>query len=96
MRKIIICHCEDVTVEELRSALDQGYTDLESIKRFTGIGTGRCQGKCCLVQTIRLLAEMEGQEFPLPTIRPPVLPLSLQELAHGSGESTGSDRGKGP
>lgn len=81
MKKTILCHCEDVTLEELESALKQGYTDLESIKRFTGIGTGRCQGKCCLVQTIRALAARTGSQFPFPTIRPPVVPLLVDDLA---------------
>ena len=55
MSKTIICHCEDVSLGELLSAIDQGYRDIESIKRYTGIATGPCQGKCCLVQTLRVL-----------------------------------------
>lgn len=55
MPKKILCHCEDVEIEELYSAIRQGYGDLETLKRYTGIGTGKCQGKCCFVQTLRLL-----------------------------------------
>lgn len=61
MAKIILCHCEDVEIEELYSALEQGYSDLETLKRYTGIGTGKCQGKCCFVQTLRLLADIVEQ-----------------------------------
>ena len=68
MSKIILCHCEDVEIDELYSALAQGYSDIETLKRYTGIGTGKCQGKCCFVQTLRLLAEVVEQqangEFP--------------------------------
>lgn len=60
MDKVIVCHCEDVTLDELYSAVRQGFTDIESLKRYTGIGTGKCQGKHCLVQTIRVLASEEG------------------------------------
>jgi bacterioferritin-associated ferredoxin len=55
LAKTIVCHCEDITLDDLYSALEQGYVEIESIKRFTGIGTGKCQGKCCLVQTLREL-----------------------------------------
>ncbi|MDH3216195.1 MAG: (2Fe-2S)-binding protein [Candidatus Krumholzibacteria bacterium] len=58
MAKKILCHCEDVETEELYSALRQGYGDLETLKRYTGIGTGKCQGKCCFIQTLRLLHDM--------------------------------------
>jgi bacterioferritin-associated ferredoxin len=57
--KTIVCHCEDISLEELYSALEQGYTEIESIKRFTGIGTGKCQGKCCVIQTLR---ELDGEK----------------------------------
>jgi bacterioferritin-associated ferredoxin len=58
MSKQILCHCEDVEIDELYSAIRQGYGDLETLKRYTGIGTGKCQGKCCFIQTIRLLVEL--------------------------------------
>lgn len=87
MAKIIICHCEDVSLQELLSALEQGYQDIETIKRYTGIGTGKCQGKCCLVQTLGLLAR-EGIQaaLSLPTIRQPVLPLRIDDIVKIEGE----------
>ena len=57
MAKTIVCHCEDISLDDLYSALKQGYNEIESIKRFTGIGTGKCQGKCCVIQTLR---EVDG------------------------------------
>ncbi len=62
MAKTIVCHCEDISLEELYSALEQGYSEIESIKRFTGIGTGKCQGKCCVVQTLRELAGEQAHQ----------------------------------
>jgi sarcosine oxidase subunit beta len=61
MGKTIVCHCEDITLDDLYSALEQGYNEIESIKRFTGIGTGKCQGKCCLIQTLRALDAGPGR-----------------------------------
>ena len=61
MAKTIVCHCEDISLDELYSALEQGYNGIESIKRFTGIGTGKCQGKCCVIQTLRELESDAGR-----------------------------------
>ncbi len=60
MPKTILCHCEDVEIGELYSALAQGYGDIETLKRYTGIGTGKCQGKCCFLQTLRILAALKS------------------------------------
>ncbi len=60
MAKTIICHCEDVTIEDLRDAFEAGHRDLESLKRYTGFATGLCQGKCCTAQVARFLAELRG------------------------------------
>lgn len=102
MGKKIICHCEDIDVEEVYSALEQGFGDLETLRRYTGIGTGKCQGKCCLIQTLRVLAsrradrssregspELTGdpRSIRLPTIRPPVMPLRIDDLVEAPGDS---------
>ena len=84
MGKTIICFCEDVTLEELQSAVEQGYRDIESIKRYTGIATGPCQGKECLVSALKLLLEAEQisgrPSVKLPTIRQPVVPIRIDEI----------------
>ena len=92
MGKRFICFCEDVTLEELQSAIEQGYRDIESIKRYTGIATGPCQGKECLVTALKLLLE-SGQipgEPPvkLPTIRQPVVPVRIDDLAGPEAEDS--------
>ena len=60
MSKIIICRCEDVTLEDLKAAYAAGFRDLESLKRYTGLCTGFCQGKGCLTHAARLLAHLRG------------------------------------
>jgi len=60
MGKVIVCRCEDVTLEDLRQAFAAGHRDLESLKRFTGLSTGFCQGKCCAAHAGRFLAELRG------------------------------------
>ncbi len=84
MSKRILCRCEDVTRAEFRKAYRDGFTELESLKRFTGVSTGFCQGKGCLVEAALELAELRGvdpSEIPLTTVRPPVEPVSFGELA---------------
>lgn len=60
MPKTIICRCEDVTWEDLKEAFSAGFRDLESLKRYTGLCTGFCQGKGCLAHAARLLADLRG------------------------------------
>jgi bacterioferritin-associated ferredoxin len=38
--KTMVCRCEDVTLDEVRRALAEGHDDMESLKRYTGFGTG--------------------------------------------------------
>ena len=56
MSKALICPCEDVTVGDIRHAISKGYCDVESVKRFTGFGTGICQGKSCQAAVAAMLA----------------------------------------
>lgn len=87
--KTFVCRCEDVTLAEVQEALDRGYDDLESIKRFTGLGTGFCQGKQCVALAARLVHEQTGEAPTYPiTPRPPLHPLPLGELARLSEHET--------
>jgi hypothetical protein len=70
-----------VTLRELELAIARGHDDLESLKRYTGFGTGWCQGKSCVALCARLLVERGGSaDIPI-TPRPPYHPLSLADLA---------------
>jgi heterotetrameric sarcosine oxidase beta subunit len=81
--KTILCSCEDATVADVRRAFEKGYRDLESVKRYTGLGTGPCQGKSCLAVAARELLRLgatPGEVVPF-TVRPPLTPTSLAALA---------------
>ena len=58
MGKTLLCGCEDVTPEEVQRAFAAGHRDLESVKRYTGFGTGPCQGKSCLALVARELLRL--------------------------------------
>lgn len=81
MSKALVCPCEDVTASEVEHAIAKGARDIESLKRFTGFGTGMCQGKQCLTSAARML-EANGVVRPEPfTARPPLVPTELSYLA---------------
>lgn len=85
--KIVVCRCEDVTTHEIEEAVRAGHRDLESLKRYTGFGTGWCQGKQCVALCARLLEAEGGQAPSLPiTPRPPFHPISIAHLARVLGD----------
>ncbi|MBU8871964.1 MAG: (2Fe-2S)-binding protein [Gemmatimonadales bacterium] len=82
--KTILCRCEDVTLEEFREAFSEGFSELESLKRYTGTGTGFCQGKGCMSEAAAELAVLRNippEKVRLTTIRPPAEPLTFGQLA---------------
>jgi bacterioferritin-associated ferredoxin len=81
MTKTLACRCEDVTMHDLEEAVTRGHTDIESLKRYTGFGTGWCQGKWCVALCARMLTERGGSAALPITPRPPLHPISLGALA---------------
>jgi bacterioferritin-associated ferredoxin len=79
--KALVCRCEDVTLHDLDEAIEKGHRDIESLKRYTGFGTGYCQGKWCLVACTRRLLEKGGDVNRPITPRPPFHPVALGALA---------------
>lgn len=80
--RAFVCACEDVTAAELHHAIARGYADMETLKRYTGLSTGPCQGKICLTHGARALAAERGAEAVRATrFRPPTGPVSLAEAA---------------
>ena len=82
--KVVVCRCEDVTLDDVRHAVAGGFTDIEEVKRYTGLGTGPCEGKECMTLCALALARETGAHpssmRPF-TARPPVAPVSLGVLA---------------
>jgi sarcosine oxidase subunit beta len=81
--KTLVCACEDVALKDVRRAFERGFRDLESVKRYTGLGTGPCQGKSCIALAVRELLRLgatPAEVVPF-TVRPPLQPTPLAALA---------------
>jgi len=78
-----VCRCEDVTLAEVRAVIDGGLRDIEEIKRYTGLGTGPCQGKECMAAVARVLvaAGQDPARIRPFTARPPAEAVSFAALA---------------
>ena len=86
--KVILCRCEDVTLRDVEHAIATSYAALEEVKRYTGFGTGPCQGKECLREVAATIARLTGcaaHELKPFTSR---APLASTELALLAGTAT--------
>jgi NADPH-dependent 2,4-dienoyl-CoA reductase/sulfur reductase-like enzyme len=80
----IVCRCEELTLAEIKEALDQGATDLNEVKRMTRMGMGPCQGRMCGPAVLEIVARQKGvspQDVGYLNPRPPVKPVPLTALA---------------
>ncbi|MGA2625661.1 MAG: FAD-dependent oxidoreductase [Candidatus Bathyarchaeia archaeon] len=81
---VFICPCEDVTLHDIHRAVkEHGFADIELVKRYTGICTGKCQGKRCHMSGIYAISSLTGKP---PSItgtyrqRPMVITTSVESL----------------
>lgn len=79
-----VCYCEDVMVEDALQGVDEGFQDIQILKRYSTMTMGPCQGKMCHKRFAEILSQQTGQspdEIGSTTARPPVQPLTLGVLA---------------
>lgn len=91
---VILCRCEDITVQDIHDAIAEGYHTLEEIKRVTRVGMGPCQGRTCLMLILRELSALTNQplENLLPdTYRPPTKSVSFDLFLNSPEEEEGAD-----
>lgn len=80
-KDIVVCRCEDVTLEELEAAVDAGMTDLEEIKRFLHVGMGPCQGRTCgrlIARIVRERTRKSVSELMSTSQRPPLVSVPIR------------------
>jgi NAD(P)H-nitrite reductase large subunit len=76
----MICRCEDVTLDDIRQAIAEGYSTIDDIKRVTRAGMGPCQGRTCRMVIASELSrhyKIPMEEIVMPTFRPPLKPVKL-------------------
>jgi glycine cleavage system aminomethyltransferase T len=79
----MVCPCANVTVADLDFAWEQGFQEMELIKRATLAGTGTCQGSVCLPYLRSFLEQCGGKLQPSFTARPVTRQLTMGEMAAG-------------
>jgi len=84
MKRSIVCRCEDISEEDVIHAINEGYSDIEELRKKLRIGMGPCQGRVCIQLVTRIIERNTGKKIKkiqLPTVRPPLVPVSLGTLA---------------
>ncbi|MGC8982256.1 MAG: (2Fe-2S)-binding protein [Desulfurococcaceae archaeon] len=84
---IIVCRCNDVTLDNIVDAIDQGIDDFELLRKYLKIGFGPCQGRSCLIIAARIFAKKTGRRIEEVLrnyqFRPPLVPVSAEVLVAG-------------
>jgi len=83
--KQFVCFCEDITVKDLyKTVKDINFDKMELIKRYTGISTGKCQGRLCLVNAALLASKILGTDpnnVGLIRQRLPIIPIPFRVIS---------------
>ncbi|MFD0671419.1 (2Fe-2S)-binding protein [Cohnella sp. GCM10027633] len=74
---IIVCRCEEVTLEQLASVIDRYGCSAREAKLRTRAGMGICGGRTCRPLIDRLIPPAD--EAPALKVQPPVRPISFSE-----------------
>lgn len=86
-KDIIICRCEDVTLEDVHNCLEEGYTTFEDLKRILRVGMGPCQGNTCTLLVQRELAKFLKKplkEIETHKIRPLISGVKLKSIVENA------------
>jgi len=79
----IVCRCEEVTIQDVITAVADGAADVNDIKRRTRLGMGHCQGRFCGQVINELMWRLTGvrEQRQVFTPRIPVKPIPFGCLA---------------
>ncbi len=82
-----VCFCEDVSAHDIEQAIEEGFADVQTLKRYSTVTMGPCQGKMCgralagICAAHSGTAQRSGSADVYTTARPPYQPVSLAALA---------------
>jgi NADPH-dependent 2,4-dienoyl-CoA reductase/sulfur reductase-like enzyme len=87
----VVCRCEELTRSEVDIGVDAGCATYRSLKVATRLGMGPCQGRMCWPAMARRVALRTGrsmEQVGLISVRPPIVPMSVGELAEPESAET--------
>lgn len=85
-KPVVVCRCEEITLDEIREWIDRGYDSVNELKRVLRTGMGPCQGRGCQDLILREISRRTGKpldEIEPGSVRPPVKPIKVGLLATG-------------
>jgi glycine cleavage system aminomethyltransferase T len=77
----VVCPCMGTTADDLETAWNKGYTELELLKRASWAGLGPCQGGACLPHVRAFIAARTGVVPDPFTARPAARQITLADAA---------------
>jgi sarcosine oxidase subunit alpha len=82
--KNFVCLCEDVVEKDLRQGVVEGFDEIETLKRYSTVSMGPCQGRMCSRSSTEICGLATNRDFGAlgtTTARPPLHPIPLGALA---------------
>lgn len=79
----IICRCEQVTLAQVRQAVQDGMHSFAGVKNHSRAGMGWCQGRMCWMNAAHVIADQLGiglENASRHTLRPPIFPVTLGDM----------------
>jgi sarcosine oxidase subunit alpha len=83
-KRNFVCYCSDVTTQDLHDGIAEGFDQIETLKRYTTVTMGPCQGRMCQLPAIGVCAHETGRTMGATgttTARPPNPSVTLGALA---------------
>ena len=83
-KKSFVCFCEDISTADIDQAIDEGFDDIQTLKRYSTVTMGPCQGKMCHAAVAAISARATGKSLSdvgSTTSRPPLQPVPMSALA---------------
>ena len=83
-KKKFVCICEDVTDKDVQDGIAEGFDDVQTLKRYSTVSMGPCQGKMCHKSFVEAIAGSTGRsiaEIGGTTPRPPIQPVPMGAIA---------------
>ncbi len=80
----LVCRCEQVSVADVRAAVDDGAATVSGVRGRTRLGMGPCQGRMCSQSCAEITARVKGigvAEAGRVRARTPARPVQLGDLA---------------